>query len=449
MKTILMTIFSPFAARNILRPGFLDLLFSQTNCRLILIVPETKQEFYRQQFASQQNIIIEGIKSWRNPDGWLDRIFLSLSLHYVETETVKILRRTWGKKFRPLFKVFKYLPVLRQLCRWLDWHLVVDKRPDSYLERYRPDLVIAAHAIYFEEQAFIREAKRRQIKTVSIINSWDNLTVYKGVIRVLPDQLIVPNEIVQREALDFCDLPASRVPIIGMWSCDHYFKSKPASRQTFCRALGLDPGKPFIIFASIGHDYSDTEWEDIELIQKAIVTGQLPTDLQILIRSHPNPRSPFASGQLTPAANIFYQSSSTPLTTGEQDYEITPADDQAALDAIYHSAVVVTIQSTISLETAALDRPVININFDGWEKRGSDHPLSVKRYHHFTHYLPVHQSGGVYLAHSPEQLITGLARYLKQPQTDQAARQRLAKRLCWRLDGDASKRLAKLIVAEL
>lgn len=450
MKTILITIFSPFAARNILRDDFLRPLVSRADQQLVLVVPDYKQKFYQQQLTGYDRIIVEGVGAWHNPTTWLDKLFFSLSLHYLETETVKILRRTWGKKRGPLFSLFNHFSQVRRLCRWLDWRLVVDRRPWSYLDKYQPELVMATHAIYFQEQAFVREAKRRKITTISVVNSWDNLSVYKGVMRVLPDQLAVPNELVKKEAEQWCDLPTRRISVIGMWNCDHYFKTKPSSREDFCRRLDLDPGRPFILFASIGRNYSDTEWQDIAIIQQAITAKILPSDLQILIRSHPDPGSPFECGNLSDVASLRFQAASTPIGDLQQNrYDITSLDDQGALDAIYHSALVLTIQSTISIEAALLDRPVININFDGWEKKDFYAPKAVKRYHQFTHYLPVHKIGGVRLVATPAELVASIKQYLAKPSLDQEARRHLAEKFCWRLDGQAFKRLNNLILSQL
>ena len=326
--------------------------------------------------------------------------------------------------------------------------MVVADQPLECLHKYRPDLVIATHAIYAVEQTYIREAKRLNITTMSIVNSWDNLTVYKGTLRVLPDYLIVPNEIVKGEAIDLGDMEAKKVIIIGMWNCDHYARNKPSRREDFCRSLGLNPAKPYLLFASIGKNFTDTEWQDISILLEAMNDGKLTKNFEILIRYHPDLSSPFVWGKLKRKDGIFVQQSSTPINdiSGTKfPYEITSLDDQNALDAIYHSALVITVQSTISIEVAVLNKPIINICFDGWEKRSYYHPYSVVRYHDFTHYLPVHQSGGVRLVKTPKELILAVKDYLENPNLDQNNRHKLAEIFCWRLDGGAVLRLAKLI----
>src|SRR4030095_13968020 len=80
------------------------------------------------------------------------------------------------------------------------------------------------------------------------VASWDNLTS-KGLVRVLPDHVVVWNEAQKREATALHGVPADRVLVTGAQLFDRWFTMQPSrSREEFCRAAGLDPERPFLLY---------------------------------------------------------------------------------------------------------------------------------------------------------------------------------------------------------
>jgi hypothetical protein len=109
--------------------------------------------------------------------------------------------------------------------------------------------------------------------------------------------------------------------------------------------------------------------------------------------------------------------------------------------------VVVNVASTIAIEAAICDTPVVNIGFDGPEPR----PFldSAARYYHYTHYRPLLEAGAVRVADSPEAMLTEIRRYLDYPELDRAGRARAVEEQCFGADGRASERVAEFVLGEL
>ena len=108
---------------------------------------------------------------------------------------------------------------------------------------------------------------------------------------------------------------------------------------------------------------------------------------------------------------------------------------------------MVNVASTIAIEAAICDTPVVNIGFDGPEPR----PLldSAARYYRYTHYRPLVELEAVRVADSPEAMVELIRRSLDDPSLDRAGRARAAEELCYRVDGRASERVAEFVLREL
>lgn len=458
MKTIFIPIFVPSVARNILRTDVWKKLRERSGIRIVIFCPSYKKDFYEKEVGGE-NIFFESLDNFNDPLNKTDSFFRHSALFFVDNETVKCLRRMRLEKENNyisyffswlLIKLFSNLSFLRRAARLLDYFLVQDAKLAKYFEQYKPDLVFAPHIIHACDQAFIRSAKRRKIKTVGLIHSWDNLTVNKSAMRIAPDTLIVPNEIMKREAEKLCDYPRDRIIIAGMPHFDYYLTEKPCAREQFFKRICGNPAKRLILFAAIGKSFTDTEWQDAQIIADAIEKGLLPRDLQILVRQHPNPASFMVMGDLKPSPHILFDIPGVRLPAGDGVSEEMLFEDMThLLNALFYSDVVVTTQSTMSIDAAAFNKPVINIAFDGWEQKSFYDEKSVSRLNQYTHYRPIVKSGGVRLVKSSIELIKWLNRYLEQPNIDSEGRSRIIREQCWKFDGGAGERVADAVLKSL
>ena len=97
------------------------------------------------------------------------------------------------------------------------------------------------------------------------------------------------------------------------------------------------------------------------------------------------------------------------------------SDDRRHLaNTLAHSDVVVNVASTIAIEAAMCDTPIVNIGFDGATRR----PFldSAARYYRYTHYRPLVEARAVRVAKSPEDMLELIRRYLERPDLDREGR---------------------------
>ena len=110
---------------------------------------------------------------------------------------------------------------------------------------------------------------------------------------------------------------------------------------------------------------------------------------------------------------------------------------------LHHSAVLLNVASTTTVDAAALDRPVVNISFDG------ERPLawirSCRRFYSFYHYRRIVSTGGVRVVESAAECVKEIEAYLEDPARDAAGRQRIVSETCYRVDGNSSRRIAEVV----
>ena len=113
-------------------------------------------------------------------------------------------------------------------------------------------------------------------------------------------------------------------------------------------------------------------------------------------------------------------------------------------NTIKHSDIIVNIASTVTIEAAILDKPVVNLAFSLSEpEKFRENIINKSWKYHFSYVIERRCS---YFAKSPEELMGYVNEYVLHPEIHQEGRKRLAEDLCYKLDGKASQRVTELIL---
>jgi CDP-glycerol glycerophosphotransferase (TagB/SpsB family) len=171
-------------------------------------------------------------------------------------------------------------------------------------------------------------------------------------------------------------------------------------------------------------------------------------DAQILVRLHP--RDDLAVyDEFRAVPGVIVEKPFRPTTPSGDGLAIDiTADSQRHLaDTLRHSDVIVNVASTIAIEAAIFDTPVVNIAFDG--ETASPFAKSARRYYRFTHYQNITRHNAVRVAESGGELVDQVARYLGDPALDRNGRARVVAEQCQFTDGRSAERAAQSILDEL
>jgi hypothetical protein len=352
------------------------------------------------------------------------------------------------KLVRTLLAGVTKLPLsLPLLFKLLDLATLGD-RYKALFRMERPSLLLTpTTGIYFAEGPLMGRADAEGVPILAIDLSWDHFTTKTAPLRRVAG-LAVWNDTMKRQAVEIHGYDAGQVCVAGVPQFDIY--ADPAtflSREAFCQRIGADPAKKLVTLTTIPpvlYTYHDVV---IDEILAALRSDGLGTPAQLLVRVHP--RDDLAKYERFVGQPDVIVEKPFKETLVAEGSNVDPSRDNRLhlANTLKHSDVIVNVASTIAIEAAILDTPVVNIAFDGHDEK----PFldSSRRFYQYTHYKPLVDVGAVRVAATPASLLNEVRAYLADPSRDRAGRERAASDLCYRVDGRAAERVADFVLDRL
>jgi hypothetical protein len=229
-------------------------------------------------------------------------------------------------------------------------------RIDAYLRKRRPDAVLVTPVIEFasSQVEYVKSARKAGIPSGVAVASWDNLTG-KGLIRVLPDRVLVWNEIQVEEAEQLHGVPRGAAIATGAAKFDEWFERRPRwTREELMARAGLDSEKPYVLYVCSSSFIAPAEVGFVRTWIERLRADQRPPlrEVGVLVRPHPQNAAQWRGADLSGLANV----SVWPRAGAQPD-----AGDARAefFDSLAHSAAVVGINTSALLEAAILGKSVL------------------------------------------------------------------------------------------
>ncbi len=313
----------------------------------------------------------------------------------------------------------------RAILRLVKVHdAVADRRPevDAYEELLRSwgtDVVLCAHQRPLTVQPVVMAARRLGIPTATFIFSWDNLTT-KGRVAAPFDHFLVWSDQMARELVRYYpDVSNGRVHVVGSPQFEPY--ADPAlewDRDRFDRELGLEANRPVIVYSG-GDTFTCPEDPDhLRVVCELIRAGAIAGNPQLVLRPAPVDTSDRYASVLERYPVVLSRPAWRDLGSGWTSVVPTRRDMELLVNLTRHADVNINMASTMTLDFALHDTPVVNLGFDV----DPTHNLAP-RYYQFDHYRPVVQFGAARLATDPESLAAAVNSYLADPTLDKEARE--------------------------
>jgi hypothetical protein len=229
---------------------------------------------------------------------------------------------------------------------------------EAFLREQRPDLLLVTPLVELGSQQvdYVKAARRLGIRSALCVASWDNLTS-KGLIRVLPDHVLVWNETQKREAVDLHGTAPDQVVVTGAHLFDRWFDARPSrSRAEFCARVGLDPDRPFVLYVGSSVFIAPDEVPFAERWLAALRGSGEPSVAQfgVLVRPHPANARQWRAFDAAGFANVALW---PPIGTDPNAADFR----RDYFDSLYHSAAVVGINTSAQIEAGIVGRPVLTV----------------------------------------------------------------------------------------
>jgi hypothetical protein len=229
---------------------------------------------------------------------------------------------------------------------------------DDFIRQQQPDVLLVTPLIELgsPQLDYVRAARSLGIRSALCVWSWDHLSS-KALIRVVPDRIIVWNDVQREEAERFHGIGPDRVVVTGAQCFDQWFDRTPSrDRETFCGAIGLPSDRPLLLYvcsALFKNSPSEAgfvlEW--IGAIRRS--TDARLRDAAILVRPHPqrlDEWTPDARASLARERAVLWGSN--------------PVEEESRagyFDSMFHASAVIGLNTSALVEAAIVDRPVLTL----------------------------------------------------------------------------------------
>lgn len=458
-KTIFIIITRSFITRNILRSGALDLL-KKSGHRVVVFFPiDSVPQYLKKEFEDKQ-VKLLGVKVNTTP--W-HRLFVKMKRYLMLNGNTKVLifygrnRKNWQDyqrgfivKKSPLFtwcqfnliRIISKIHFLRKIYRYLDRQFFPEENPAiiKYFNQYQPDLVFSTSIISLLDIAFMKEAKRRGVKTVSMAKSWDNLP--SEYYRFEPDYFLLPSPFLAKMAHKIQDIPRDKIYVMGIPQFDWYQNKKIIrSREEHFKIKGLDPNKKLIFFGSAGIGASNDHYI-AEIIYGWIKNNELAKPGQLLVRPHFSTVKNDVFKKLRGLPDVVIDEYRI-IDSFSHSWDPTIAETIDFTNSVVHCDIMINVASTLSLDAACVDRPIINPAFGAFFE--DDQDITARRNYGTTHYQWVLSTKATAKVDTPEKLKKQINKYLLNPKLQAEERAELREKLCYKVDGQSSERLVNVL----
>ncbi|HET7604193.1 MAG TPA: oligosaccharide flippase family protein [Gemmatimonadales bacterium] len=305
------------------------------------------------------------------------------------------------------------------------------------LRRHSPSVVVATSGIDELEEPYVMAARDLGIPTLGCIQSFDHLTGRSRLVSA--DQYAVWNERMRDQLLRLHPDRSAAVAVTGTAQFDFHRQGRFRwDRGATLAHLGLNQDDRYLLYAANTFCQAPSEPDLVSALARRCAADPTLRYHRIVVRLHP--LDDFARWQAQAGADERIVLS----RPCERSEEFTDAAEQARLvSTLAHADVCINMWSSMSLDAAALDTPVVCVAFSGGG-RGPEEQFCRDVYR-VDFYAPIVASGGVRLARDLDTLVSETARAVADPARDRTLRAALATSECGPLDGQSACRIADAV----
>ncbi len=324
---------------------------------------------------------------------------------------------------------------------------------EKEFDEFKPDLVIVTRVLSFSpDYPLLKSAAIKNVRVISLIASWDNLTS-KGFFPFSIDSLVVWNNILKEEAEDLFFFPSEKIFVSGIPRYDQFFRLKASksyrSKEKYFADKGYSLNRKLLIYGTGSGTMGKTKLDQVT--QESLLVEFLADSLdklnepcQLVVRLHPQAITE-EYYNLRNRENVFVE---IPGRKSKFKDRLFSSEDEVELaEALAHCDVLLNFGSTISIDAAVFDAPIVCPNFDFLGDR--PYQYSMTRLYRFDHMRKLVDFGGIRLPKSKGDMLKEINRYIGDPALESLERKAIVDAMCYNTDGKTGHRVANHILDRL
>lgn len=436
--------------RNFFNTGIIKKL--QKNFKIIIFTTQRiKEELIKQGY--DRNLIFIVLDKEKEPLRW--RLFRQLKKKVYmesrksETESLweKYRSRPFYQKFggwliKRLIRIIKPI-TLFNFIETIDFKINKNKELSKTFFSYDPVMFFATHASTYPEELLLRSSIMHKVPTVHMVLSWDHLSS-KTLLTRKYDSIFVWNHLTKSEILQtYPSYKEEQIKIVGAPQFDIYHKKPNLSYSQWCNINGLDPNRRTILFTTAPNVRHEQQHIIIEQLLEKIIEGKvLPKDLQTFIKCHPFDTTREYDSFLRKYPVAIYRPSDQ---VNDPQTNWVPSQDEISIarDCLYFCDININIFSTVTLEAAFLNKPIIHIAFDPFPVKNR---IPCKEYYNFTHFKRIVNMDASILVYSYDELFEAINKFLQNPNLKSEGRKKISETFFGTRRSSASDRVVEELV---
>lgn len=445
----------------------------KNNIRVVLLTDDTLLDEIQKRFG-QPGLVVEGLRYKTGNDyarkhhpslqwwsNYLRRVGTSnrINTEAMDSYTRQVEAEIQGRQrlmipvARTLVSLLRHSRSARKYMQRWQMRFTPGIYADLF-EKYQPDLVVSSTYGWRNDRYLLREAVQRGVKAGAVIVGWDNPSSY-GIPSASLDFITCWSEIQKEELVEGSDWDPSKVNVGGIPSYDGYFRKEwLIPREEYFAMHGLDPQRKLISYASSFITFSPN-FRNIETLANLVSSDSLAEPSQLLIRFHPNHfmTEPLFAGERERirelARSLPHVHLVEPVALGGDLGYYSGEDMPEKTSMMAYSDVFTTVYSTMCVETAIHDRPIVSVCLDvpgGWNKPGK-FSLALTEIGNWPTHERFRKAGAGRVALDVETLKKLLNDYLVDPSLDSVERRKFIQDEVTFTDGSSGRRTAEYLVS--
>lgn len=307
--------------------------------------------------------------------------------------------------------------VLFRLLERLELLVNQNSKIVELLGEERFDIVFLTNLSNFFDDSFANHfAKEPGVKKFFMVLSWDHVSS-KVVLRTDFEKVFVWNKVSKTEILSLdLGFTDSSVIAVGAPQYESYKTAPTSTRKQWLSRIGIPSSSKVILFCTIPQQRTNDQHLKLEaLIRNIRRSGK---EYSVVIKLHPlDIRSVYDNLVQRNSDLLFFE------RTYEENWAPTGSDIELTKQSLLYSDVVINTFSTITIESAILDRPIIHIAYDNIRPANR---IPCAEYYNFHHFKPIVEFEASIIVTCDNELFEAVERCLLEPGIKSAERRNLA-----------------------